>query len=533
MFSRLLVLCSVLTVFSAACTSDEDCNNLGRCMRGKCICFEGVLGDNCEGKNMCHAQLLQTRYSTNVIFCNMGGNCTDVGHGLFECSCRPGFSGPHCETFTCRSDASCHERGQCNLDDSHTDHGHCKCYYGYSGRDCYYDTCAVGAVNRLNQHLCNSGGDCVVFPGTPVLLGTIYRCNCRNGFSEDTCESFSCSSDRDCANSGTCDTNTGNCTCVHESFTGKDCGIANCGFWTGDASGLCSGHGTCVRLLKQMCMCNDGYTGEDCSSPLCNNGGSCWNGGTCITTGEDAGTCSCPGAYEGPLCESCIYPNSEQPTGPNDEGLLCVPDECMQGGFVCNGAGSCIDDYGSWTCSCSRTALNIGGVCVPNDEDLNKCVITSEGPFQTVCNDRGDCRYGMDGVWKCRCHFGSIRANDGNCYAIGCVSNGVVCSGIGDCVLSTTTGNYSCQCGGSYTGNGATCGLKSGLVATSIIVPILILGAVAGFLCWWFLCYKKNGGGCNCFGGSGAKPKRGKAIRLSDGDSLSVQSGISGFTSQL
>lgn len=176
--------------------------------------------------------------------------------------------------------------------------------------------------------------------------------------------------------------------------------------------------------------------------------------------------------------------------------------------------------------------MNIDGACVPNDETHNKCVVTGDGLVKTVCNNRGDCRYGVDGLWKCRCHFGSIRAQDGNCYALGCVQKGVVCSGRGDCVLNTASGNYSCQCGGSYTGNGATCTLKSGLVATSVIVPLLIIGAVAGFLCWWFLCHKKNGG--NCFGGGGgSKPKRGKAIRLSDGDSLSVQSGISGFTSQL
>ena len=96
-------------------------------------------------------------------------------------------------------------------------------------------------------------------------------------------------------------------------------------------------------------------------------------------------------------------------------------------------------------------------------------------------------------------------------------------------MLNTMTGNYSCQCSGSYTGNGATCTLKSGLVAVAVIIPLLIIGGVAGFLCWWFLCHKKNGGGSM----GGGRPKRGKAIRLSDGDSLSVQSGISGFTSQL
>lgn len=533
MLSQLLLLCGFVDIFLSTCTTDEDCNQLGRCLWGKCVCFDGVLGDNCEGKNLCHAELIQTCFSTHLVYCSMGGECVETGHGLFECSCRSGFSGPFCEAFTCKSDSVCHGRGQCILDDDHTYRGHCNCFHGYSGRDCYYDTCGRENITRNNTYLCFGGGECTVLSGTPPRLGQIFGCRCRPGFTGEACDSFICAGNRDCANDGTCDENTGLCTCKHSSFAGSDCGIANCGYWRGTEESLCSGNGHCIRISESRCLCNDGYTGKNCSSPLCTNGGECMNNGTCISEGEEAGMCACPGAYSGPLCESCNYPYSERPAGPGDAGVVCVPDECLTGVYVCNGAGVCVEnEYDEWGCSCNRNSMNIDGACVPNDETHNKCVITGDGRVKTVCNNRGDCRYGVDGLWKCKCHFGSIRAQDGNCYALGCVQKGVVCSGRGDCVLNTASGNYSCQCGGSYTGNGATCTLKSGLVATSVIVPLLIIGAVAGFLCWWFLCHKKNGG--NCFGGGGgSKPKRGKAIRLSDGDSLSVQSGISGFTSQL
>lgn len=174
--------------------------------------------------------------------------------------------------------------------------------------------------------------------------------------------------------------------------------------------------------------------------------------------------------------------------------------------------------------------MNIDGACVPNDETHNKCVITGDGRIKTVCNNRGIAAM----AWTDSGSAGATSGPSGHRTGIAIhldVFKGVVCSGRGTVCLTPrraiTPVNVVVA-----TQETARPVLKSGLVATSVIVPLLIIGAVAGFLCWWFLCHKKNGG--NCFGGGGgSKPKRGKAIRLSDGDSLSVQSGISGFTSQL
>lgn len=476
--------------------------------------------------------MFQTRTGPRIVYCSMGGECVDIGHDIYECVCRPGFSGPFCEAFSCKSDAACNKRGQCNLDDSHTYHGHCNCFHGYSGRDCHYDTCARSATNLSNRYLCHAGGECVLVRGSPDRFGQLFACECRKGFVGDACEEFSCGTDGDCSNDGTCSLSTGNCECKHPSFSGPDCGIARCGMWNGTEANLCSGHGNCIERHNYMCVCEENYVGDDCYSPRCTKDTDCLNGGKCVKDDMEKNVCICKAAYEGALCDLCLYPNSQQPAGPFDQSTICVPDDCMQGGYVCNGVGRCtVTENGSLGCEC-LASIEVDGVCIPNNPDLNKCVIEGDEWVHTLCNNRGDCRYGMDKLWRCRCHFGSVRAKDGNCYAIGCVRNGVVCSGRGACMLNTMTGSYSCQCDGSYTGNGATCALKSGIVAVSVIIPLLVIGGVAGFLCWWFLCHKK-GRGISIGRGGGSKPRRGKAVRLSDGDSLSVQSGISGFTSQL
>lgn len=524
MHSQLLLVYYLLSILSAMCVNDTECNGLGKCKSGRCECFTGVMGDRCEGKNMCHAEVLHAGDSSHTIYCNMGGDCAKDSQGVFRCLCRSGFSGPHCEVFTCKSDALCHGRGKCDLEDEHTYNGHCNCFHGYGGPDCYHDTCARGAADPMNPYLCNAGGECVALPDAPHRLGHVYVCKCRPGFSGDVCETFSCANG--CANGGTCTANAGECTCPHESFKGKDCGIAECGPWKNSEQNLCYSQGQCVNVMSRyMCLCDPPHTGQDCSSFLCTAGGTCLNEGTCITKGDSADTCACLGAYEGVLCESCRYPNSEQLVGPYSKSMICVPDECMNGDYICNGAGSCRHKFdGGMGCVCNNDAIEIlPGSCVPRSRKLNKCAITKTPLGNIACNNKGDCRYGDDEVWRCRCHFGFIRTNDGNCYPLGCVKDRVACSGRGDCLLDILTGEYSCRCGGNYVGDGNTCTLKTSLVVVAIIVPLLIIAGIVGFLCWWFLCHKK----------SSSRQGRSKAVRLLDGDSLSVQSGTSGFTSQL
>lgn len=111
-------------------------------------------------------------YITPLCPCVAGAQCLDLGKRVM-CRCRPGFTGPHCETNIddCAS-SPCSNAGTCfDLDNDFR----CACTLGFTGKDC--------SVRKSPCDLfhCDNGGTCFTHYSGPV-------CKCLQGFMGARCE---------------------------------------------------------------------------------------------------------------------------------------------------------------------------------------------------------------------------------------------------------------------------------------------------------------------------------------------------------
>ncbi|KAM9233249.1 tenascin-X [Dugong dugon] len=439
---------------SASESCPDDCNDQGRCVRGRCVCFPGYTGPSC-GWPSCPGD------------CQGHGRCVK---GV--CVCRFGFSGDDCSQRTCPR--GCSQRGRC-------EDGRCVCDAGYIGEDCGVKNCPRGCSQRGR---CENGR-CVCDPGyTGEDCGARSctwdcgeggrcvdgRCVCWPGYAGEDCSTRTCP--RDCRGRGRCE--DGECIC-DAGYSGDDCGVRSC-------PGDCNQRGHCE---DGRCVCWPGYTGPDCGARACprdcRGRGLCENG-LCVCnagySGDDCGVRSCPGDCRGRgRCESgrCVcWPGY---TG-RDCGIRACPGDCrgrgrcMDGRCVCN-PGFIGEDCGSRRCpgDCHGRGRCEDGVCVCNagyeGEDCG--ALSCPGG----CRGRGQCQNG-----RCVCDGGyegkdcGVRQCPGDCNQRGVCQDGVCTCWEGyageDCGLRTCPANChrrgrcedgSCVCDAGYTG--PTCATRT------------------------------------------------------------------------
>ncbi|XP_021115102.1 tenascin-X [Heterocephalus glaber] len=389
----------------------DDCNDQGRCVRGRCVCFPGYAGPSCswpscpgdcqgrgrcvQGACVCRAGFSGPDCSQRVCprGCSQRGLCVDG-----RCVCDPGYSGEDCGARACPWD--CGEGGRC-VD------GRCVCWPGYAGEDCGTRTCPRDCRGRGRcedgECICDagySGDDCGVrsCPGDCSQRGRCEdgRCVCWPGYSGPDCGARACP--RDCRGRGRCE--DGVCVC-HAGFAGEDCGVRGC-------PGDCRGRGRCE---SGRCVCWPGYTGRDCGSRACP--GDCRGHGRCVDgvcvcdagfAGEDCGSRRCPGDCSGRgRCENGVCVCEPGYTGPSCAVRTCPADcrgrgRCVQGVCVCHagyGGEDCGEEEppaGACPGGCGPRELCRAGQCV--------CVEGFRGPdcaIQTCpgdCRGRGECRQG-------------------------------------------------------------------------------------------------------------------------------------------
>ncbi|XP_067608700.1 tenascin-X isoform X2 [Pseudorca crassidens] len=430
---------------SASRSCPDDCNDQGRCVRGRCVCFPGYTGPSCSWPSCpgdCHGR---GRCVQGVCVCRAGFSGADCSlrscprgcsqRGRCEngrCVCNPGYTGEDCGVRSCPR--GCSQKGRC-------EDGRCVCDPGYAGEDCGSRSCPWD---------CGEGGRCVD-----------GRCVCWPGYAGEDCSTRTCP--RDCRGRGRCE--EGECIC-DPGYSGDDCGVRSC-------PGDCNQRGRCE---DGRCVCWPGYSGPDCGARACprdcRGHGRCENG-VCVCnagySGEDCGVRSCPGDCRGRgRCESgrCVcWPGY---TG-RDCGTRACPGDCrgrcVDGRCVCN-PGFTGEDCGSRRCpgDCRGRGRCEDGVCL--------CDMGYEGEDCGVrscprgCQGRGQCLEG-----RCVCDDGyegedcGVRRCTRDCSQRGVCQDGVCACWEGytgeDCSLRTCPSNCHrrgrcedgrCVCDSGYTG---------------------------------------------------------------------------------
>ncbi|XP_074188827.1 tenascin-X isoform X2 [Rhinolophus sinicus] len=424
-----------------------DCHGRGRCVQGVCVCQAGFSGDDCSLRSCPRGCSQKGRCVNGRCVCNPGYTGEDCGvrscprgcsqKGRCEdgrCVCDPGYAGEDCSSRSCPWD--CGEGGRC-VD------GRCVCWPGYAGEDCSTRTCPRDCRGRGRcedgECICDagySGDDCGVrsCPGDCNQRGHCEdgRCVCWPGYTGPDCGARACP--RDCRGRGRCE--NGVCVC-NAGYSGEDCGVRSCPEdcrgrgrcesgrcvcwpgYTGRDCGTRACPGDCRgrgRCVDGRCVCNPGFTGEDCGSRRCP--GDCRGRGHC----ED-GVCACDAGYEGEDCSVRSCPGSCRGRG-----------QCLDGRCVCDD-GYSGDDCGVRRCprDCSQRGVCQDGLCtcwegyVGEDCALRTC--------PSNCHGRGRCEDG-----RCVCDSGYTGPS---CATRTCPAN---CRGRGRCVQG------ACVCRAGYSG---------------------------------------------------------------------------------
>nr|XP_045013261.1 tenascin-X isoform X1 [Jaculus jaculus] len=487
----------------------DECNDQGRCVRGRCVCFPGYTGPSCgwpscpgdcrgrgrcvQGACVCRAGFSGADCSQRACprGCSQRGRCEDG-----RCVCNPGYTGEDCGVRSCPR--GCSQRGRC-------ENGRCVCNPGYTGEDCSQRACPRGCSQRGRcedgRCVCNpgyTGEDCSqrACPRGCSQRGRCEdgRCVCDPGYTGEDCGVRSCP--RDCGEGGRCV--DGRCVCW-PGYAGEDCGVRTCprdcrgrgrcedgecicdAGYSGDDCGVRSCPGDCHqrgRCEDGRCVCWPGYTGPDCGARACprdcRGRGRCEDG-VCVCqagfTGEDCGVRSCPGDCRGRgRCESgrCVcWPGY---TG-RDCGTRACPGDCrgrgrcVDGRCVCN-PGFTGEDCGSHRCpgDCRGHGRCEDGVCVCDEGYSGEDCGVRRCPRD--CNQRGVCQDGVCTCWAgyegldcgvltcpADCHRRG-RCEDGRCVcdpgytgpACATRTCPADCRGRGRCVQGT------CMCHAGYSG---------------------------------------------------------------------------------
>ncbi|XP_036329744.1 uncharacterized protein LOC118741875, partial [Rhagoletis pomonella] len=292
-----------------------------QCVRLKVTAKTDNCGENaeCSGKGVCYSNSAMEEY---------------------ECQCCSGFAGPHCEEIDACTPSPCTNNGICvDLSQGHEGNSYqCLCPYGYTGKNCQYES------DPCNSAECLNGGSC-------VGNSTHFRCDCTPGYNGPLCQhSLNECESSPCVHGICVDQEDGfRCFC-QPGFAGELCNFE----YNECESNPCQNDGECIDHIGNFeCRCTKGYTGARCQIKVdfCANK-PCPDGHRCMDHGNDF-SCECPGGRNGLDC-------NQMPRKQCNENL-------------CKHGGTCWTSGASFYCAC-RPGYT-GNMC--EDEFVVETVVSS------------------------------------------------------------------------------------------------------------------------------------------------------------
>eukprot|EP00039_Didymoeca_costata_P023726 m.8039 g.8039 ORF g.8039 m.8039 type:complete len:926 (+) comp3825_c0_seq1:173-2950(+) len=270
-------------------------------------------------------------------------------------------------------------------------------------------TCLSGIRNLADDEVltCRSVDDTNM-----VCFADDAQCNVCGGYTEASNGGESVKGY--CSLQGTCDLDTGRCTCF-DGYGGQNCEKA--------CENNCSGNGQCDKDSGE-CVCDCGYGGNDCSKKTCSDNCDANNKDTrCLHLGVDD-TCSITCGRR--VSQNKCTGNLQQKTN-----CQCLPGwwgpECISScpgvnknnglGSVCGGLGTCNKTSGSCICAACNIINQKTGICQPMPDP--KCKNFGQ-PICSLKTGAKECK--CIGNWGgplcdvCQCP-GSIKCNkiNGEC----------------------------------------------------------------------------------------------------------------------
>ncbi|XP_077442166.1 protein crumbs homolog 2a isoform X8 [Vanacampus margaritifer] len=350
------------------CTEEVDECRSSPCSAPRYLCVDQLNGYFCKcpsgyGGPQCHQQVTDCIHKP----CRNNGTCILHPQG-FECQCAPGYIGKTCEedindclSEPCQNGALCID-GVAEF--------HCFCVPGFQGYNCEID------INECASRPCGNNATC-------INEKDHYKCECLMGFAGINCETEIDECELDpCNNGGTCHDGIGiySCKCL-PGFKGINCetDIDEC------ASEPCINGAACRDMVNSYeCDCSDtGFEGDHCEVDIAECASHpCQHGATCLE-GVKQFTCTCWPGFEGTNCEIDIDECAEHPCDNDGEcfersnlthwqldwelsyedaaGYIC---QC-QSGFAGQNCTFNIDECDSEPCQNGATCedLNNGFVC--------------------------------------------------------------------------------------------------------------------------------------------------------------------------
>ncbi|KAG9347020.1 hypothetical protein JZ751_005947 [Albula glossodonta] len=293
------------------------CSGNGQYSRGRCLCFSGWKGTECDVPN---SQCIDTHCGGHGI-CIMGSCACNTGykgehceevciHG--ECHCNPGWGGANCEILKTMCPDQCSGHGTYQAES-----GTCTCETNWTGPDCSVEVCAVD---------CGSHGIC---------MGG--ACRCEEGWTGSVCDQKACHPR--CTEHGTC--KDGKCECS-QGWTGEHCTIGSVSLalfsyvpvYRMSCPVILSTEMSVLFLLFiSQAHYLDKIVKEGCPG-LCNSNGRC-------TLDQNGWHCVCQSGWRGAGCDVAMETLCTDSKDNEGDGLVdCMdPDCCLQSS--CQNQPSC------------------------------------------------------------------------------------------------------------------------------------------------------------------------------------------------